>query len=285
MNKFTGLVLAVWLCTAALAQQNPARLIVRGDDMGCTHAENEAIIKCHTDGIETSAEVLAVSPWFPEAVKLLQQHPDLDVGVHLAITSEWDNLKWRPLTSCRSLTDANGFFFPRVQPDKNFPGLAIAENQWDIHEIEQELRAQIVLVQRNIPQVSHLTLHMNFAKISTSVRLLVKNLAKEYHIAIDPDDYQVAAVGYDGPSLTSEEKISSFLKMLQHLEPGKTYLFVDHPGFDNDEMQAVYHIGYEKVAADRQGVTDVFTSQKVKEYIREKGIVLTGYKDLPGMKK
>jgi hypothetical protein len=68
--------------------------------------------------------------------------------------------------------------------------------------------------------------------------------------------------------------------MLNKLEPGKTYIFVDHPGFDNEELRAVYHIGYEDVSADRQGVTDLYTNEKVKNLIQKKGIVLIGYKDL-----
>jgi hypothetical protein len=68
--------------------------------------------------------------------------------------------------------------------------------------------------------------------------------------------------------------------MLNKLEPGKTYVFVDHPGIDNDELRAVYHIGYEGVAADRQGVTDLYTNEKVKALIKAKGIKLIGYKDL-----
>ncbi len=45
-------------------------------------------------------------------------------------------------------------------------------------------------------------------------------------------------------------------------------------------MKAVYHIGYENVAADRQSVTDVLTNPKVKEFIKQKIIQLIGYKDL-----
>jgi hypothetical protein len=37
-------------------------------------------------------------------------------------------------------------------------------------------------------------------------------------------------------------------------------------------MRAIYHIGYEKVAEDRQGVTDVWTSPIVKESIQKKKI-------------
>ncbi len=76
------------LATCALAQNPPPRLIVRADDMGCSHACNEAILKCYTEGVATSVELLVPSPWFPEAVRIVTEHPDVDVGIHLALSSE-----------------------------------------------------------------------------------------------------------------------------------------------------------------------------------------------------
>ena len=62
--------------------------------------------------------------------------------------------------------------------------------------------------------------------------------------------------------------------MLRSLEAGKTYMFLAHPALDNEEMQTVGHIGYEDVAIDRQGVTDMFTSERVKQVIKECNIEL-----------
>jgi len=55
-------------------------------------------------------------------------------------------------------------------------------------------------------------------------------------------------------------------------------LFIDHPGLDGEELRAISHIGYERVAIDRQGVTEVLTSQAVKDTIRQKGIHLVDYR-------
>jgi len=269
------------------SQQQPIRLIVRGDDMGYTHSGNEALIKCYKEGIETSIEVIVPSPWFPEAVKLLRQNPGVDVGIHLAITSEWENIKWRPLTNCKSLQDSNGYFLPMAYPNKNYPGKSITENKWNIQDIEMELRAQIEMAMKYIPTITHVSNHMGFFNLSPEVKALARRLAREYKIDIDLEENKVINVRYEGPSKTSQEKIGSFLKMLDKLEPGKTYWFIDHPGLDNEELRAVWHIGYENVADDRQGVTDLFTSERVKAAIREKKIQLIGYRDLvrnPGQK-
>jgi len=57
-------------------------------------------------------------------------------------------------------------------------------------------------------------------------------------------------------------------------------LFVEHPAFDDAEMRAIHHIGYENVAEDRQGVTDLFTDEEIKAFIKKKHIQLISYKDL-----
>ncbi|MEO7562088.1 MAG: polysaccharide deacetylase family protein [Ferruginibacter sp.] len=268
--------------TAVNAQDKNIRLIVRGDDMGYTHSGNKALIKCYQQGIETSIEVIVASPWFPEAVLLLKQNPGVDVGIHLALTSEWDNIKWRPLSDCPSLKDSNGYFYPKAYPDKNYPGQSILENHFTIAEVEKEFRAQIEMALKKIPRISHISAHMGCTNITEEVKVLTKKLAREYHIDIDPEDYHVIWKGYDGPSKTPAEKIQSFINMLRKLEPGKTYGFLDHPGIDNEELRAVHHIGYENVAADRQGVTDLFTNEKVKAFIKQKGIKLISYRELVG---
>jgi predicted glycoside hydrolase/deacetylase ChbG (UPF0249 family) len=220
------------------------------------------------------------SPWFPEAVTLLQLNPAIDVGIHLALTSEWDNVKWRPLSECPSLVNGDGYFYPMVFPNKNYSGQAISENNWKMEDIEKEFRAQIEMALRKIPRISHLSSHMGCTNLSEDVKALTRKLAREYKIDIEPEDYGVAYTRYKGASKTSEEKVQSFLAMLAALEPGKTYLFVDHPGLDNDELRAVHHVGYEDVAADRQGVTNLLTNEKVKAFIKQNGIKLMGYKDL-----
>jgi chitin disaccharide deacetylase len=280
MKTLLGLC-ALILATCALAQQPaPPRLIVRADDMGYSHAGNEAILKSYKEGIATSVEIIVPSPWFPEAVKFLNEHPDIDIGIHLALTAEWDNVKWRPLTDCPSLRDPDGYFLPKVFPNKDYPGRSIAENGWKLEDIEKEVRAQIELAKKKLPHISHVSTHMGFSSLDGKVRALLEKLCQEYGLAFDTTGADVKRATYAGPNKTSEEKIASFIKMLDGLEAGKTYLFVDHPGLDTPEVRAIHHLGYEDVATDRQGVTDTMISPKVKKAIKTKGVKLIGYQDL-----
>ena len=279
MKKFFLNLLILCLFFCACAQNDPVRLIIRGDDMGYSHSGNLAMIQCYQEGIQKSIEVIVPSPWFPEAVRLLEENPGVDVGIHLALTSEWDNVKWRPLTECPSITDPDGYFYPMIWPNKNYPGQSIRENDWKLEEVEQELRAQIELALKKIPRITHITGHMGCTGFDDQVKVVAEKLAKEYNLYIDLDRLGVSRATYAGPKGTSEEKIESFIKMLRELKPG-TYIMVDHPGLNNEELKAISHIGYETVAIDRQGVTDTWTSEKVKSVVKELGIELISYADL-----
>jgi chitin disaccharide deacetylase len=240
IQKNAMLTLLLALLTSAL---EPPRLIIRGDDMGFAHSGNLAIRDTYTKGIVTSVEVIVPSPWFPEAATMLSSS-NVDVGIHLALTSEWDNLKWRPLAHVPSIVESEGYLFPMIFKNKNYPGRSLSEQRWQLADIEKEFRAQIELGKKRIPRVSHLSGHMGCNRLTPEVHALYKKLAKEYGLDIHPEEQGVKNVGFVGKHVTSGEKFDSFLKMLDTLEAGKTYLFVEHPGYDDAELKAVYHIGY-----------------------------------------
>ena len=280
MKKFFVIIAMIAAAGFAGAQTMPPKLIVRADDMGFAHSGNLALIKTWKEGIATSIEVIVPSPWFPEAVKLLNENPGVDVGIHLAITSEWDNVKWRPVSDCPSLKDEDGYFYPMIWPNKNYPNRAILDHPFTVEDIEKEFRAQIELALKKIPRISHISGHMGCTNINAEIKQLVEKLSKEYKINIDLNEKKVKGIGFTGPHKTFAEKKAGFLAMLESLQQGNTYMFVEHPAFDDAEMRAIHHIGYENVAEDRQGVTDLFTDSDIKAFIKKKKIKLISYKDL-----
>lgn len=277
MNR-TALCLAAAVALVAAggsAAQTPAaggaiRLVVRADDIGSSHAANLACIRSYRDGIARSVEVMVPCPWFNEAARMLRANPGYDVGVHLTLTSEWANYKWGPLTQAPSLVDPNGHFHPTNR--------GFLQAKWDVHEVEKELRAQIELAKREIPQVSHLSSHMGTPTSTPELRALVQRLAKEYGLPID-----TPGAGYfrwpadnDTPA---EQREAALVTALEELGPG-TWILVEHPGLDTPEMQAIGHEGYWNVAAHRDGVTRAFTSEKVKDVIEKRDIQLCSYRDI-----
>ena len=272
----------LFLAAAALDAQN---IVIRIDDMGSSHSANLACIDCYRNGIAKTVEVMPNAAWFPEAVKLLRENPGLDVGVHLTLTSEWDNVKWRPLTDCKSILDDYGYFMPRIRVNKKFPGKSVLECNVVLEEIEAEFRAQIEMCLKYIPQTSHISGHMGSNNFSPKVAALVRRLADEYGLpSIDNNDSEATLnfkfTGYNGPHGTYKEKLKSLSENLTHLDKGCNYLFLDHPAYDDPEMAGVYHPGYENVASDRQGVRDMLCSKKLKKILDKNGINVISVADL-----
>jgi predicted glycoside hydrolase/deacetylase ChbG (UPF0249 family) len=227
------------LCAQNPGQDKGIYLIVRGDDIGSSHAANVACIQSYKEGIMKTVEIMVPCAWFPEAVKLLNENPGLDVGVHLVLTSEWENIKWRPLTHAPSLTDADGYFYPMIWQRKDFPpGTALKEANWKIEEIEKEMRAQIELAKRKVPHISHLTCHMGCSGWDPKVREVFLRLTKEYNLDIMPSEYGVKGAGSLRGAKTAEERIKRFIEMLEGLKPG-TYIFIEHPGLDTEAIRDI----------------------------------------------
>ena len=265
---------------ALIAQTADIRLIVKGDDMGAAHGINTATIDAYKRGVLTTTNVIVPSPWFLEAARLINDNPGLDVGVHLAITAEWDNVKWRPLTQAPSLVDPDGYFFSIVAPRKGFPAkISVKEAPWKIDEIERELRAQIVMAKRHMPQVSYTWNHMGFTSLAPEVDDLVVRLSKEFGLVV-PTKLGLQMVGrvWD-PNDSGAVKADKFAAKLETLTPG-LWMFIDHASTQDAEMLAIGHQGADVVAAERSANHDAWISPKVREVITRRGIKLTNYREV-----
>jgi len=255
--------------------ENTIKLLVRGDDIGSSHSANIACIDSYTKGIVRSVELMTVCSWFEEACQLLEKHRELDVGIHLTLTSEWEGVKWKPITSASSLIEKNGCFFPMLSGEKYYPkNRSLAYQDWNINEIETEFRAQIELGLKRVKQVSHLSFHMNSHKLDKKVENLCIKLGKEYGLFDleigKPNVQQIK--GYKG-IFDHKKRIDKFIQELHELKNGN-YLFIDHPSLDSAEMRATKHQGYENVAEDRFSCFRIFTDSRVKQTIKDLGIEL-----------
>lgn len=274
-------VLALLLGFLALQPAPGAiRLIVKGDDMGAGHGINVATIDAYKRGVLTTTNVIVPGPWLLEAARLLRENPGLDVGVHLALTSEWDNVKWRPLTHAPSLVDVDGYFFPAVQPRAGAaPGASIKESRWTIADVERELRAQLDMAKRHLPQATYTWNHMGFTSMSPDVAKLVLQLSKEYGLLVPSEiGVQMIARVYESKD-SGTVKADKLAARLETLGPG-LWEHIDHAATDDPEIRAFGHPGYEWVAADRSANLEAWTSPKVREVITRRGIKLTSYRDL-----
>jgi chitin disaccharide deacetylase len=125
--------------------------MINADDFGFTSGVNRAIIKAHTDGVVTSATLMANGPAFCEATEMAKQWPKLSIGCHLVLI---DGKPVLPSARLPSLTQAERFH----DNLKTFVAWALT-GQFDEAEIAAGATAQIRKVQAAELCVSHLDTH------------------------------------------------------------------------------------------------------------------------------
>ena len=281
VKKLLLLALALAAVGNGQSQDDRIRVIVRGDDFGYTHASNLAMEPAFERGIMTSASVLVPGPWFAETASILRAHPEWSVGIHLTITSEWNTLRWPPVSpsgAVASLVAPDGFLWafgyktPRP-PDWGPNAAPWATHAPDPHEVERELRAQIDRALALGVRVDYVDCHMGMACREDLVSV-TRKLAKEYCLG-------VSSVGMFGEQRFSAKGVTNtpaafteaLVTRLEGLTPG-LYLYVDHPAADTPELRAVDSESGERWAAIRSSVLAAWTAPAVREVIERRKIEL-----------
>lgn len=263
------------------ATTNAPRLIIRTDDIGFCHGVNQAFKRVAEQGVVSSASVMVTTPWLDEAVGILKQHPEISVGVHLVLNSEWKEFKWGPVTpwdQVPSLVDPYGKFYgSRKELFSHRPKMS---------EVAKELRAQIDLALRKGLKISCIDNHMGAAIATLEFQEEMEKIAKEYHIGISRyfGEKEVPIV-YDVPP---EQKLSQALKNLDTITNAGLYLLVCHVGTDEAEMQAMTDLnkfGPKNMAQHRQAEADVLCSPAYKAALQARGIQLVGYQAIVAQEK
>ncbi len=250
-------------------------LLIRCDDMGMCHSLNAAMEKVIESGLPISTSVMFACPWYQEAVDILKRNPEVSVGVHLTLNSEWKNYRWGPVIgkeAAPSLVDSNGYFYPSRSK--------LFENNPKIEEIEKELRAQIERAINSGIKIDYLDYHMGAAVQTKELRSLVENLAKEYKLGMSGYFNEVYSNITYGASLG--EKTDSLLSHLRNLKPGIN-LQVVHVGLQNPEMNALIDLntfGLKNMSKHRQEEMESLLSPELPKILKEKNIKLITYRDL-----
>jgi hypothetical protein len=125
-------------------------LILHHDDLGASRSANRAFVELCDKGVVTSGSVMVPCPWFADLAQIARDRPDLDIGVHLTLTSEFPRCRWRPMTGAKGLMDASG----------HFPATAAEAANRDPALVRAELLAQIDAALDAGIDVTHLDTHM-----------------------------------------------------------------------------------------------------------------------------
>jgi hypothetical protein len=76
----------------------PVYLLVRADDAGTSRSVNIGLERLNQTGLPVSVSAILSGPWYQETVEILKRHPDVAVGIHLTLNSEWKNYRWGPMS-------------------------------------------------------------------------------------------------------------------------------------------------------------------------------------------
>lgn len=153
------------------------QLIVNADDLGLTPGVNRGILRAFQDGIVTSASLLVTGSAFEEAVALVRQNPDLDVGLHLTLVEERAVLGRELLPT---LTDETGGF-PRTSGEF-FRRAFLGRISWD--EVEREIAAQIDRFHTTGLRLSHIDSHQHLHMFPPVFRIVRRLTSRMDHIWI-----------------------------------------------------------------------------------------------------
>jgi chitin disaccharide deacetylase len=262
-------------------------LIIHGDDLGMSHSVNRATFEALEKRWIDSASILVPCPWFPEVARFAQAHPDADLGIHLALNSEWTTFRWGPLSpadAVPSLLDPGGYF-PLEEP-------AVVERAKPA-EVERELKAQIGRAQAAGIRLSHLDSHMATLFRSASLFGVYRGLGRQYDLPIlleREGDRTSWMAGTEGealvdrvlsisPGVPPDQWRSAYEKMLAPLKPG-VYQLIVHLAYDDEEMRGATADHPDWGAAWRQSDLDLVRSAEFQRFLRDQGFVRVRWKDL-----
>ncbi|MFA5238966.1 MAG: ChbG/HpnK family deacetylase [Phycisphaerae bacterium] len=273
------------------------RIVINADDFGVSSSVNQAVAQAHSNGVLTSATIMANMPAADEAVKIAKQNPNLGVGVHLNL------FKGKPLSKDKSvecLLNAEGDF--AFSPAK-LSLLSLLRRKIR-NAIRIELAAQIQWVIDNGIKPTHLDSHKHIHNFPV-VFSIVCGLAKQFQIPAVRFSFEPKQLLSMPWPLSSEggresaktirimAKInriqnSAFLKTdcllgVSHIgridvnffkavalyNSAATAEVMTHPGLDNGQNKM-----------QRKGEFEALCSERTKKYLMDAGIRLVHYGNL-----
>lgn len=255
-------------------------LIINCDDLGCSQSANRAIEKALRDGIGTSASLMVPCPWARHAARACR---DLDIGIHLTLTSEYSAYRWRSLTGGSSLHDRDGYLPATVHE---------VWSSAELEDVDRECRAQIDRALEWGVDVTHLDSHMDVMQVDRHFFEVYVRLGRDYRLplrlrrprlqwpfgAISRKTLDRAGI------LTTDAFISpewgdpvrvELQNCARKLSRGVTE-FMAHPVEDTTELHA-YDTEFADVRADD---ARTLIDSEVAALLRSNNVRLTGYRPL-----
>jgi predicted glycoside hydrolase/deacetylase ChbG (UPF0249 family) len=273
-------------------------IMLHADDAGMCDEANIATKKYLLDGHIQSAAAMPPCPDFEDMIEWAKEHPDIDVGLHLTLTSEWKTYRWpsvAPVEEVPGLIDEEGNLWRSVE--------AVVQNA-TVEEVAKEIRAQIEKSLAMGYRPDHIDTHMGTLYGSPEFAKAYLEIAMEYGIpanAIDMSDSAVVAyyrqVGYpitdeliefmDAYTLpkvdnftsapnakTYEEKVQAFKDLIKSLRPGLTEI-IFHPSVPSENLKNITGSWQQ-----RNWEAEMFADPDMIQFFKDEGIIFTNWKEI-----
>jgi predicted glycoside hydrolase/deacetylase ChbG (UPF0249 family) len=271
--------------------------IIHTDDIGMCQASVEAFADLDGMSIISSGAVMVPCPWFLQAAEYARLHSQVDLGIHLTLTSEWKTYRWGPVSTrepASGMVDEEGYFYHLTAP---------AQAHGDSGAVEIELTTQVERALKAGIVPTHIDTHMGTVAHPKFMGMYVQ-LAMKYKLppmifrldeagwraaGLDPEFAKLAAgliqqlEGSGLPLLdvlggmnldTDENRLERTKQALSDLRPGITH-FIIHPSKDTPELRAITP-DWRCRAADYQN----FMNEQIRKHITKIGLHVIGYRVL-----
>jgi hypothetical protein len=272
-------------------------VIIHADDLGVSQASLSAFEELIHFGLVTSGAVMAPCSWFPAVAAYCRANPDVDMGVHLTLNSEWDTYRWAPISTsdpASGLLDDEGFF-PRT------PKQVQANTSSEV--VYNELVAQVERCLAAGIDLTHIDTHMGtvmdtqiapryiqtayqfrlpllaprLGEAELRARGISHGLTQQYSFIIQ----QLESIGmplHDGvygiPLEQPNQRLAQVKRVIDELPAGLSRIYI-HPAIDTPETRAISPDWPARVQDYL-----VFLNEELRDVIRDSGIQLIGYRIL-----
>jgi predicted glycoside hydrolase/deacetylase ChbG (UPF0249 family) len=272
-------------------------VIIHTDDIGMCQASVQAFKDLWAFGTISSGAVMTPCAWFPAAAEMCRENPQMDMGVHATLNSEWDVYRWSPISTTdpqSGLLDKDGYFHQSRQE--------VYENAKE-EAVTAELNTQVERALRMGIDVTHIDTHMgtiihpkfvqSYLQAGMS-RLIPNMLPRASAQGFDTMGIDEASLAMYTPILQQLENqglpmldglfsmplehdndhTSLAKKLLSEIPMGISH-FIIHPSVDTSELRAICPDWKARVANYH-----AFISADLKSFLKNSGIQLIGYRTL-----
>ena len=273
-------------------------IILHADDIGMCEEANISAKNYLKKAEIQSAAVMMPCPNADDFISWAREHPQVDVGLHLTLTSEWKTYRWGSVKDAKyvpGLIDPEGKLWRSV--------IQVVQNA-SATEVEAEIRAQVEKSLALGYRPDHIDTHMGTLYGSHEFTAAYLKVAEEYQIpamVIDMSNpvvvqgfkdqgYPIGSEmielvnNYSLPKLdffasapngeNYEDKKAKFFALVQSIPNGLTEI-IFHPSEPTENLKTITNSWKQ-----RGWEAQLFSDPEVKAFFEEEGIIFTNWKEL-----